>query len=1164
MLKVRFLNSRRLTKAVLSMALFVCSTAAMAQSQVTGVIRDAQGEPLVGVSVVEAGTQNGVVTDIDGRYTLNVKRGARLNVSYVGFEPQTITAGESITLQEDNQLLNEVVVVGYGTMRRKDVTSSITTVQAKDLNQGVFTDPAQMLQGKVAGLVVTGTGDPNGTPSITLRGASSLREGAAMEPYYVIDGIPGVDISMVAPDDIESIDVLRDASATAIYGSKAANGVIIITTKSGQEGRTNVSYNGYVAFNKALKTLDMATADQLRAAGEVVSGEDYGANTNWQDEVLRTGIAHNHNVAINGGNQKTKYMASINYMENDGVIRGTDMQRVNARALMSTSILKDHLNISLGVNAMEGKHHGVPVGTNGESVLDAMNYYSPTNPVRNEDGSWFNMNYGSQNYNPMSMIYEDSNDRTWKRMQYIGKAALKIVDGLVWNANYSYNSRQTVYSYYNSSQSQLPYGGTAGKAFRQTRMGNDQTFETYLNFDKEFAKVHRLGLMAGYTWEERTSDDGFGLAVFNFYDDTLGYNNLAYANLMRGMTDVDSGIKETYRNISFYGRVNYSYASRYMLQATLRRDGSSVFGKNHRWGTFPSASVAWNITEEPFMKNQNVFDQLKLRAGYGVSGNALGFGAYTALATYGLDATSTFAYTNPDGTTATYSKLIATKNANPDLKWEETAMLNIGLDFAFFNSRLSGSIEVYNKKTSDLIWPYPVSTQRYPVGELNANVGEITNKGIELTINAVPVRTKDFQWSTTLNLGHNKNEVTKLTNANFSVDYINWGNPNIAGIASNGEVERIMEGQSIGTFYTYEFAGYDANGNSTYYVHDPVTNERTGEVTTDPTVTDKTIVGSAQPKLTFGWNNTITWKGWSLTAFFQGNIGNKIMNATRAHYSARSHTSGGKNVLVDALNDSHFKSDANFHLPSDRYLEKGDYVRLKTLTLGYTFRNLGGWAQDITLYGTATNLLTLTSYKGLDPEVNLGGLQPGLDLRETFYPHTRSLMVGVKVNFGSNAEKKPARPAVANNSAELSRLNGEIDRLRAENDDLRNRKPEVVTQKEVVTNKEFITYPHFVNFAINDTKVADREVVNLQYVADMIKSVPDKKFSVVGYADKQTGSNERNEQLSKQRAQNVYDVLTKQYGVKASQLTLDAKGGVDTMFLNDPQLSRSVIISEVK
>ena len=995
----KILNLKQGTvKAMFFVLFLLCCNVMLAQNKVTGTVLDATGEPLIGVSVLEAGTSNGTVTDMDGKFTITAKQGAKLNVTYVGYTAQTVTAsnGIVITLQEDNKLLNEVVVVGYGTMRRKDVTSSITTVQADDLNKGVFTDPASMLQGKVAGLTITSTGDPNGSGSITLRGASSLREGAAMEPYYVIDGIPGVDISMVAPDDIESIDVLRDASATAIYGSKAANGVIIITTKSGQEGRTNVSYNGYVALSSVLKKLDMANASQLRSAGEVV--EDYNADTDWQDEVLRTGVAHNHNVSINGGNKQTKYLASLNYVNNKGVIRGTDMNRVNARALLTSTILKDRLTISLGVNAMQGKHHGVPVGTNGESVLDAMNYYSPTNPVRNASGSWFNMNFGSQNYNPMSMINEDSNDRTWKRMQFTGKAALKIIDGLMLNANYAYNNRQTIYSYYNSSASQLPYGGTAGKAFRQTRTGDDQTLEIYANFDKTFAKVHNVGLMAGYTWEERNSDDGFGLAVFNFYDDTLGYNNLAYGNLMRGMPDVDSGIKETIRNISFYGRINYSYNSRYMLQATIRRDGSSVFGKNHQWGTFPSVSVAWNIAEEEFMQN-TPFDQLKLRLGYGVSGNALGFGAYTAIATYGLNSSNTFEYTNADGTTTTYSKLEATKNANPDLKWESTAMFNVGLDFAFFGSRLSGSIEFYNKKTTDLIWDYPVSTNIYPVSTMTANVGEISNRGIELTLNAVPVRTKDFQWQTNINLSHNKNKVEKISNATYSVDYIDWGNPNIVGIASNGEVERIMEGEPIGTFYTYEFAGYDANGNSTYYVHDPETNARTGETTTDPQKTDKTIVGCAQPKLNYGWNNTLTYKGWSLTAFFQGTIGNKIMNATRAHYSARSLTSGGKNVLADALTDSHFKSDANYHLPSDRYLENGSYLRLKTLTIGYTFKELAGWAKDLTLYATCNNLLTISGYKGLDPEINLGGLQPGLDLRETFYPHTRSYMFGVKVNF---------------------------------------------------------------------------------------------------------------------------------------------------------------------
>ena len=992
MLKVRNHSKAGLLKTMFSASLLLCSTAAMAQSQKSGVIKDANGEPLIGVTVLEQGTSNGTVTDVNGRYTLKTtKPNAKLKVSYIGYESQVITPGQSVTLSANDATLNEVVVVGYGTMRRKDVTSSITTVNAKDLDKGVYTDPAQMLQGKVAGLVISSTGDPNGSSSITLRGSSSLREGEAMQPYYVIDGIPGMDISMVAPDDIESIDVLRDATATAIYGSKAANGVIIITTKKGAEGKTNVSYNGYVAFDNALKTLDMASAAELRASGEVV--EDEGANTDWQDEVLRTGVSHNHNLSISGGNKQTKYIASLNYIDHDGVIRGTEMNRVNGRALITTKVLKDRLTLSAGINAMRGVHKGVPVGQRGESVLDAMNYYSPTNPVRNEDGSWFKSDIGSQNYNPLSMINEDSNEFEWRRMQYIGKASLDIIDGLVLNANYSYNSKQKVYSYYNSSLSQLPYGGTKGKAHRDTRMGHDQTFETYLNYDLTLAKIHKLSLMAGYSWEERVNNDGFGVSVYNFYNDQLGFKNLAYGNFINGMSDVDSGVEEIVRNISFYGRANYSYDGKYLLQATVRRDGSSVFGANNRWGTFPSVSAAWNIAEESFMKD-GIFDQLKLRAGYGVSGNALGFGAYSAYTLFGLNSGSSFTYNG-----VTYSKIEATQNGNKDLKWETTKMFNVGVDFAFLDSRLSGSIEFYSKKTSDLIWSYDVSTNIYPVGTMNANVGDITNTGIELTVNAVPVKTKDFTWQTTVNLAHNKNKVDKLSNKKFSVDYKDWGDPNIGGISSNGEVERIKEGESLGTFWTYEWAGYNEHGQSTYYVHDATTGERTGEVTTTPEKKDKTKVGCALPKVTYGWNNTLTYKKWALTAFFQGNIGNKIMNATRAHYSNKALLSAGKNVLADALKDKYFTSDNTYYYPSDRYLENGSFFRLSTLSLAYTFDNLDGWLKSVQVYGTAKNVFTITGYKGLDPDINLGGLEPGLDKRETFYPHTRSFILGVKVNF---------------------------------------------------------------------------------------------------------------------------------------------------------------------
>jgi iron complex outermembrane receptor protein len=867
-----------------------------------------------------------------------------------------------------------------------------------------------MLQGKVAGLTVTTNGDPTGGGTITLRGASSLRSGA-MSPYYVIDGIPGVDISMVAPDDIESIDVLRDASATAIYGSKAANGVIIITTKSGKEGKTNVTYNGYAAFDKISKTLDMASASQLRASGLIGAEQDGGADTDWQKEVLRTGFSHNHNVSISGGNAKTKYMGSLNYMNRQGVIKGTDMNRMNARMLLTTSVLKDRLELSVGINAMQGKYNGVPRGNQGTSVLDAMNYYSPTNPVRNADGTWYESYVGSQNYNPMSLIYEDNNQNEWRRIQYIAKASLKIIDGLMWHANYSYDSGQNTYSWYQTQQTQMDKGYN-GRAHRDTYMRYNQTFETYGNYDVTFNKVHKLGLMAGYSWEERVDNDGFGVTVNNFYNDDTWFWNLRYANNINGITDVTGSSKTKIRNISFYGRLNYSFNSRYMLQATIRRDGSSVFGADHKWGTFPSVSAAWNITEESFMKNQNIFDQLKLRVGYGVSGNAMGFGAYDAIVTYGLNGNS-FDYILSDGTTKTMYGISANNNANPDLKWERTAMLNIGLDYAFLGGRINGSIEYYNKKTSDLIWNYSVSTNIYPVNWIMANVGNITNRGIEFTLNATPVKTKDFEWQTTVNLSHNKNTVDKLSNASYSVDYVDWSDPDIGGISANGNTQRIMEGEPLGTFWTYKHAGYDEFGNSVFYVQDldahkdaegnlqaDTYQDANGNwVSSNPKWEDKTNCGNAQPKLVYGWNNTLNYKNWSLTAFFQGVLGNKILNATKAHYSFQGHIAGGKNVLAEVVNDKKWQADANAHIPSDKYIENGSYLRLSTLTLGYTFTNLADWAKSVQLYATCNNVFTITKYSGLDPEVNLGGLDPGIDYRQSNYPHTRTFIIGAKINF---------------------------------------------------------------------------------------------------------------------------------------------------------------------
>lgn len=1104
-------NGRIMKRVLLSSALLLVSTLTFAQSKVSGTVKDANGEPLIGVSVMEVGTNNGAVTDINGNYTLNVKPGAKLKLSYIGFTSKTIKASgnSQIVLDEDNTALNEVVVVGYGTMRRKDVTSSITTVKAEDLNQGVFTDPGQMLQGKVPGLVVSSTADPNGSPTITLRGASTLRTGA-MSPYYVVDGIPGVDISIVSPEDIESIDVLRDATATAIYGSKAANGVIIITTKKGAEEKTNVSYNGYVAVDNILKKYDVCTADDLRqyAKDNNITLKDGGANTDWQDEVLRTGISHNHNVNISGGNGSTNYMISADLRKREGVIKMTGFDRFNVRSLVSTKTLKDHLTVSLGANMMYGKHFGVPSGNEGASVLDAMNYYSPTNAIKNADGIW-TVGSGSKNYNPLALMEENKSETVWKRNQFVGKTALELWKGFVWSVNYSWSNYQSTYSAYNTRNSQLEgIGNKNGQATRNTYFGREQTFETYLNYDFKVGKS-KWGLMGGYSWEEKKNNDGFGLSVEGYYNDDLGWYNMSYAQTILGVQNsVQSGYLEKVRNISFYGRVNYSFDSRYMLQATIRRDGSSVFGKNNRWGTFPSVSAAWNITEEKFMQNQHIFDNLKLRAGYGISGNAMGFDVYSSYNTYG--ASGTFVY---DG--KTYRTYGATKNANPDLKWESTGMLNIGLDFAFLKGHLNGTVEVYHKKTKDLIWSYPVSTTQYIYGWMDANVGEMTNKGIEFTLNAVPVRTKNFMWSTTLNLSHNKNTVDKMQNETFHTTNLTQGDPMVAGVSADGWTQRIMEGEPIGTFYTYQYAGI-VNGRSEYYVLDENGN-RTGETTNNPSLKDRSITGCAQPKLNAGWNNTLTYKNWSLNAFITGVFGNDVYNSARAHYTAAQMFSDGKNVLKEFLSNP--VGDASSSLPSDRYIEKGSYVRLQTLSLSYTFRNcFNDWIQDLTLYGTANNLFTITNYKGLDPEVNMGGIDPGIDYRWSRYPHTRTFMVGVKINFGGSKKKK-ATPQYIDRE-----VIKEVPVIK-----------EVV--KEVPGKTTFVQSTYVVTFPVNSAEIGNTSEL------DGIKS--GSNVEIVAYASPE-GKSSVNQQLSQKRA----DAVAKYLQNKGVNVTRIIAKGADTNHAN--------------
>lgn len=997
------------SRMVLVLMSLLVSTAAWAQANVTGTVVDQNDEPLMGATVIVKGTASGTSTDLDGNFTINAAQGKTLVVSYVGYTTKEVPVKGTnlkITLNEDAALLDEVVVIGYGTMTRKDLTGSISTVNSKDLNVGAYTDPGQLLQGKVPGLVVVQNSDPNGgVNSITLRGASTLN--GSTSPLYVVDGIPGVNLNLIPPADIESIDVLRDASATAIYGSKAANGVIIVTTKKGSEGPARVSYQGYVSWEKIAHDNKMLTADELRAyAAEngLILKNDKGADTNWAKETQRTGFATNHSLSISGGNKTTNYNASLTYTKRDGIIKGVGNNLFTGRAYVETKVLKERLTLAAGINGNVRKEWGVPRNDKGGSVYEAMYYYSPLVPVYNNEGGWYEDSSISQNYNPLSLIYEDRSMATFKRMQFTGKASLKIIEGLLLNANFSYETQNYHYRDYMSTQSQT--NKKHGESSQNVTNDWAKLMEIYANYDKTFNQDHKLALMAGYSWEEHKNGYGLGARGYNFWDDTTGWNNLSYANSYD--TDPFWGNLENHtKMISFYGRVNYSYAGRYIAQAAVRRDGASVFGSNNKWATFPSASVAWRLSEESFIKDLGIFTDLKLRAGWGQSGNSQGFDIYAAkffYDTYGSPNVR-FDYVDPvTGAVTSYKGIAAARNVNDDLKWETTTMLNLGLDFAFLNGRINGTIEWYNKSTKDMIWDYPVSMAKYPVSTLCANVGKMRNRGIELTINAVPIQTKDWNWSTSLNFSHNKNEVVSVSNTEFNAGILNRGKLDFPGLSAGCDIQRIVEGKPIGSFYMWQWAGYDDRGVSTFYDYNadgtPVLDENGNHATTsNPGQEDRMYVGNAQPKLTMGWNNTITWKNFDLNFFFTGVFGQKIFNENRAFYSYMGAIEQGKNVISSIL-DEQLPTDGLAQYPSDRYLENGSYFKLATLTLGYTFRNcFNGWLKDLRLYVSGNNIFTITGYKGRDPEINLGGLDPGLDSRKDHFPRARQILGGVNVNF---------------------------------------------------------------------------------------------------------------------------------------------------------------------
>jgi TonB-dependent starch-binding outer membrane protein SusC len=969
-----------------------------AAREVKGKVTEAgTGKGLPGVTIVVKGTSVGTATNAEGDFVLQVPEGAETLVfSFVGYLAQEVTLQESATLAieltQDSKLLNDVVVIGYGSVKKGEVTSSITSVNPREFNRGVVATPDQVLQGKVAGLNITRSGDPNATASVVLRGASTLRTGQAQEPFYVIDGVPAASINLVAPDDIVSIDVLKDASATAIYGARAANGVIIITTRR-QKPSAAVSYSGYVGVEQVSNTIDMLSGDELRgyleANGKSLSpaDNDEGVSTDWQKEVQRTGLSHNHTVSYGGGSEKSAFNASVNYFRREGVMKTTDSERLIGKISLDQKTLQDKLRLSFTLTNSRLKQN-LLLG----QVYRNMLTYLPTVSVRNPDGTYKENLTRTQYYNPAAMLDQNTEERTINTLLGNASAQLSLLKNLTNTLSLSMQNEAVKGGAYQGRLSPVPNAAgvtglaARGLARRYSLENTRKILENYLTYQPLNTNRHDLKVLAGYSWQEDKNGDGFQTDTRGFVSDALGYNNLALGNpgsvtptYDAALADYSLGIS-TLRLISWYGRLNYGLLNRYFVQVSVRRDGSSAFGVNNRWGTFPAASVAWNLAGEEFLAGQSWLNELKLRVGYGITGNSLGFDPLIATQRY--NSVGTFYYNG------SFIKAIGpTQNPNPDLKWEATGMLNAGLDFGLLNNRVSGTVEYYDKRTSDLIWNYPVSTTQYFVSTLFANVGEISNKGVELTLSATPVETSAFAWNLSGTLAHNVNRVEKLANEQFRLDQVYTAFPGGSG-QSGISTQVVKAGYPVGQFLLPEYAGRDEKGLSLFYKAD-------GSTTGSPVLADYRYQGNAQPTLLYGLSNTLTWKGLDLNFFLRGVYGNQILNATRANLNIPAQSTAF-NLPAFSLDEPYADNRANYY--SNRYLESGSYLRLDNATLGYTLPLQNDYVKRARVYASSQNLFTLTNYRGIDPEMSLGGLTPGFD-NNNFYPKTRSYVLGVNLDF---------------------------------------------------------------------------------------------------------------------------------------------------------------------
>ena len=966
------------------------------QNEVTvkGVVKDANGEAIIGASVIEKGNaKNGTVTDLDGNYTLKVKRGATLTISYIGFISQE-TKGGNVILEEDLKSLSEVVVIGYGTQKKADVTSAVVSVKAEDFTKGNFNDAGDLIKGKVAGLTITKpSGDPGAVTQISLRGIATVSGNA--QPLVLVDGVPG-SLSSVPPENIASIDVLKDASAAAIYGTRGAGGVIIITTKTGQrEQRTEVTYNGYVSFSTWAKKADFMTSSDIRAGKTTFNDEGY--DTDWLDAISRTAVTHNHSVSLSGGNAKTSYFGNFTYRNAQGVMKKTGNESMSVAFDLSHWMLNDMLKVNIKVNADQYKYDVNDAG----AIYRQAVIRNPTSPIWNTDGSY---NEGSllQYWNPVSMQNEQTGQYKDQTVKFTGNITLEPIKG--WQTNLMLSKGQTLDRggyYYTSNHSQQGVnqkGSYSGSAKRSGYTVDNKYLELTSKYMKNFNNVHRLDALVGYSYSEEEHDiDNMWNA--NFSTDYFGTNNIG---LGTKLTDGEASMGSNHYSsklIGFFGRVSYGYADRYNILASLRYEGSSKFGDNHKWGAFPSVSLGWNIMNEEFMKStKSWLSNLKLRAGWGVTGvipqgnDDVWGGAYRSMLRYSYNGGNYYR----DGK---WNKgLKSASNANPDLKWETAREINIGVDWSLWNDRLSGSFDFYNKKTSDMLYEYAVPSPPNLYTSTWANVGEMRNTGFEFMIKGVPVQTKDWRWETQATLQHNSNKLLSLSNSLYQTDNTLW----LQGVGDpvTQYTHKVEVGQSLGRIYSLKAVGVSDQG--LFLIENPKTGqcaEFYQEMRNDYDNWYE-YMGNGIPKFTLGWNNTINYKDFDLSLQCNGQFGFKIINQQRVFYENNAHAYNKLKSATDKIGGNRPLSGAQSQVVTSYYIENGDYFKLSTLTLGYTYTPKNKtYIQNARIYGSVYNVFTITKYKGMDPELGSDNFwYAGVDDRDK-YPTVRSFTIGLNVTF---------------------------------------------------------------------------------------------------------------------------------------------------------------------